>query len=111
MLGGLLAASVNTTPAQRRQRCPAPAAHRAAALPCRRRRAITQTNERTLIKQLGTWLGLLTFAKNKPILSKDMDFKAMITDAYQRGRMIAVLPFVQKVRALLLPGCHECALP
>ncbi len=60
-------------------------------------RAITQTNERTLIKQLGTWLGLLTFAKNKPILAKHMDLKAMITDAYQRGRMIAVLPFVQKV--------------
>jgi CCR4-NOT transcription complex subunit 1 len=64
-------------------------------------RAITQTNERTLIKQLGTWLGLQTFAKNRPVLHVDMDLKAMIRDAYQRGRMIAVLPFVQKV----LEGC------
>lgn len=66
-------------------------------------RAITQTNERTLIKQLGMWLGLLTFAKNKPVLAKDMDLKALIQDAYQRGRMIAVLPFVEKV----LAGCRD----
>jgi hypothetical protein len=66
-------------------------------------RAITQTNERTLIKQLGTWLGLLTFAKNKPVLAKDMDLKGLVTDAYTRGRMIAVLPFVEKV----LAGCKE----
>ena len=64
-------------------------------------RAITQTNERTLIKQLGTWLGLQTFARNRPVLAVDMDLKAMVRDAYQRGRMIAVLPFVQKV----LEGC------
>lgn len=66
-------------------------------------RAITQTNERTLIKQLGMWLGLLTFSKNKPVLAKDMDLKALIKDAYSRGRMIAVLPFVEKV----LAGCKD----
>ena len=66
-------------------------------------RAITNSNERTLIKQLGGWLGLQTFAQNKPVLAKEMDFKAMITDAYQRGRMIAVLPFVEKV----LAGCKQ----
>lgn len=66
-------------------------------------RAITQTNERTLIKQLGMWLGLLTFAKNKPVLAKDMDLKLLIKDAYTRGRMIAVLPFVEKV----LAGCKD----
>ena len=38
-------------------------------------RAVTQTNERTLIKQLGTWLGLQTFAKNRPVLIVDMDLK------------------------------------
>jgi CCR4-NOT transcription complex subunit 1 len=49
------------------------------------------------------WLGLLTFAKNKPVLAKDMDLKALIQDAYTRGRMIAVLPFVEKV----LAGCKD----
>jgi hypothetical protein len=66
-------------------------------------RAITQTNERTLIKQLGMWLGLLTFARNKPVLARDMDLKSLIQDAYTRGRMIAVLPFVEKV----LAGCKD----
>jgi hypothetical protein len=49
------------------------------------------------------WLGLLTFSKNKPVLAKDMDLKALIKDAYSRGRMIAVLPFVEKV----LAGCKD----
>jgi hypothetical protein len=62
-----------------------------------------QTNERTLIKQLGSWLGLLTFSKNKPVLAKDMDLKQLVADAYTRGRMIAVLPFVEKV----LSGCKD----
>jgi CCR4-NOT transcription complex subunit 1 len=66
-------------------------------------RAITQTNERTLIKQLGQWLGLQTFARNKPVLAKDMDLKEMIKEAYMQGRMVAVLPFVEKV----LAGCTD----
>lgn len=56
-----------------------------------------------MIKQLGTWLGLLTFARNKPVLARDMDLKGLIADAYTRGRMIAVLPFVEKV----LSGCKD----
>lgn len=60
-------------------------------------RIIKDSNERALLKNLGTWLGLLTFAKNKPVLAKELDLKQIIIDAYQKGRMIAVLPFVKSV--------------
>lgn len=31
---------------------------------------LQESNDRALLKNLGTWLGLLTFARNKPVLSK-----------------------------------------
>ena len=62
-----------------------------------------ESNERALLKNLGVWLGLLTFAKNKPVLSKELELKTIIVEAYQRGRLVAVLPFVQK----LLECCKD----
>ncbi|KXZ45953.1 hypothetical protein GPECTOR_49g537 [Gonium pectorale] len=66
-------------------------------------RILKESNDRALLKNLGTWLGLLTFARNKPVLSRDLELKAVIMEAYQRGRLIAVLPFLQK----LLEGCRS----
>lgn len=57
----------------------------------------TNSGERSLLKNLGSWLGQLTIARNKPLLYKDLDIISLIYDAYQTGRMIAVLPFVSKV--------------
>eukprot|EP00698_Gefionella_okellyi_P025035 TRINITY_DN9037_c0_g1_i1.p1 TRINITY_DN9037_c0_g1~~TRINITY_DN9037_c0_g1_i1.p1 ORF type:complete len:2034 (-),score=429.50 TRINITY_DN9037_c0_g1_i1:786-6887(-) len=57
----------------------------------------SSTSERTLLKNLGSWLGLLTIAKNKPLLSKDINLKQLILEAYDHGRLIAVVPFVCKV--------------
>ena len=41
----------------------------------------------------------LTLARNKPILFRDLDLKTILYDAYEQGKMIAVLPFINKVRA------------
>ena len=83
----------------------------------------TSTSERSLLKHLGTWLGALTLRRNKPILQKNLDLKALIIDAYKgggymremymymmehvynlvlayvnwTGKMIAVIPFVSKI--------------
>ncbi len=56
----------------------------------------TETSERSLLKNLGSWLGKLTLARNKPILFKDLDLKTILYDAYEQGKMIAVLPFINK---------------
>lgn len=60
-------------------------------------RTVKESNDRALLKNLGVWLGLLTFAKNKPVLSKDLELKQIVVEAYQRGRLIAILPFMQKL--------------
>ena len=39
----------------------------------------------------------LTLARNKPILFRDLDLKTILYDAYEQGKMIAVLPFINKV--------------
>jgi CCR4-NOT transcription complex subunit 1 len=57
----------------------------------------TSSAERTLLKNLGSWLGRLTLARNRPILHKDCGLKDLILDAYERGLLIAVMPFVAKV--------------
>ena len=55
--------------------------------------------DRALLKNLGSWLGLITLAKNKPILHEDIDFKSLIVEAFQKGQseLLFVVPFVAKV--------------
>jgi len=38
-------------------------------------RIVKESNDRALLKNLGVWLGLLTLARNKPILSKELELK------------------------------------
>lgn len=56
----------------------------------------TVTGERTLLKNLGSWLGRLTLGKNRPILFKELDLKGCVYLAFEQGKMIAVIPFVHK---------------
>lgn len=52
---------------------------------------------RSLLKNLGSWLGLLTLQRNRPILQMKLDFKHLLVDAYEKGKLVAVVPFVAKV--------------
>ncbi|XP_018024179.1 CCR4-NOT transcription complex subunit 1 isoform X2 [Hyalella azteca] len=56
-------------------------------------------SDKSLLKNLGHWLGLLTLAKNKPILHIDINFKSLLIEAYLKGtqEMQYVVPFVTKV--------------
>lgn len=56
-------------------------------------------SDRTLLKNLGHWLGMLMLAKNKPILQLELDLKALIYEAYMKGPedLLYVVPFVAKV--------------
>ena len=60
-------------------------------------KVLSSSSERSLLKNLGSWLGLLTIAKNRPIRSKHLDLKALILEAFDSGRLIAVIPFCAKV--------------
>lgn len=61
--------------------------------------AIANFSDRTLLKNLGHWLGVLTLSRNKPILQINLDLKALLVEAYQKGQqeLLYVVPFVAKV--------------
>lgn len=56
-------------------------------------------SDKSLLKNLGHWLGLLTIAKNKPILHVDINVKSLLIEAYLKGtqEMQYIVPFVTKV--------------
>ena len=60
---------------------------------------IANFSDRSLLKNLGHWLGLITLARNQPILMVDLDFKPLIIEAYHNGQqeLLYVVPFVAKV--------------
>ena len=53
--------------------------------------------ERTHLKNLGGWLGLLTLARNMPIKHNNIAFKQLLIEAHDTQRLIVVIPFVCKV--------------
>jgi CCR4-NOT transcription complex subunit 1 len=57
----------------------------------------TSSNERTVLRHFGAWLGQLTLGRNKPILQRRMDLKSLLFWGYETGRLIAVCTFVAKV--------------
>ncbi|KAG9509989.1 CCR4-NOT transcription complex subunit 1, partial [Fragariocoptes setiger] len=56
-------------------------------------------SDRTLLKNLGQWLGLLTLARNKPILHVDLDLKGLLVEAYHKGNqeLLYVVPFLAEI--------------
>ncbi|XP_036201395.1 CCR4-NOT transcription complex subunit 1 isoform X7 [Myotis myotis] len=62
-------------------------------------KAAANFSDRSLLKNLGHWLGMITLAKNKPILHTDLDVKSLLLEAYVKGQqeLLYVVPFVAKV--------------
>ncbi|CAO3623766.1 unnamed protein product [Mucor hiemalis] len=60
-------------------------------------KTVSNSSERTLLKNLGSWLGRLTLAKNKPILHKNIAFKSLLLEGYDTQRLIVIIPFICKV--------------
>ncbi|XP_078524737.1 CCR4-NOT transcription complex subunit 1 isoform X5 [Lissotriton helveticus] len=62
-------------------------------------KAAANFSDRSLLKNLGHWLGIITLAKNKPILHTDLDVKSLLLEAYLKGQqeMLYVVPFIAKV--------------
>ncbi|XP_012340948.1 CCR4-NOT transcription complex subunit 1 isoform X3 [Apis florea] len=62
-------------------------------------KGIANFSDRSLLKNLGHWLGMLTLGRNKPILHIDIDLKSLLVEAYHKGQqeLLYVVPFVAKV--------------
>lgn len=63
----------------------------------------TNSQQRSLLKNLGSWLGVFTLSRNKPLLQRDLDIKELLYVGYETGHLIAVTPFVAKI----LEGCKK----
>ncbi|RWS10080.1 CCR4-NOT transcription complex subunit 1-like protein, partial [Dinothrombium tinctorium] len=60
---------------------------------------IANFSDRSLLKNLGHWLGMLTLAKNKAILAIDLNLKDLLIEAYHKGtqELLYVVPFIAKI--------------
>uniref|UniRef100_A0A1I7U3B8 CNOT1_HEAT domain-containing protein n=1 Tax=Caenorhabditis tropicalis TaxID=1561998 RepID=A0A1I7U3B8_9PELO len=65
-------------------------------------------SDRQLLKNLGSWLGAITIARNKPILLIDLDLKNLLLEAYYKGQseLLFVVPFISKI----LTACSKTTL-
>lgn len=55
------------------------------------------STERGHLKNLGTWLGSLTIARNQPIKFRNISFKDLLIEGYDTDRLLLVIPFTCKV--------------
>ncbi|XP_066142150.1 CCR4-NOT transcription complex subunit 1 isoform X1 [Euwallacea fornicatus] len=62
-------------------------------------KAVANFSDRSLLKNLGHWLGMLALSRNKPILQIELDLKSLLVEAYHKGpqELLYVVPFVAKV--------------
>lgn len=52
--------------------------------------------ERTNLKNLASWLGSLTLARNQPILHRNISFKDLLIEGHETQRLIVAIPFTCK---------------
>jgi CCR4-NOT transcription complex subunit 1 len=45
-------------------------------------RMVASANEKNVLKNIGSWLGSITLARNKPIVMKYLNIKSLIADGY-----------------------------
>lgn len=57
----------------------------------------SSAEERSLLKNLGGWLGKITIGRNRVLRSRDIDPKSLLLEAYEEGLMIGVIPFISKI--------------
>merc|ERR1711871_145556 len=57
----------------------------------------TSSSERSVLRNLGTWLGQVTLGRNQALLQRRIDLKELLFWGNETGRLIAVSSFVAKI--------------
>ena len=60
-------------------------------------RTMQSSAERATLKNVGSWLGTITLARDRPILHNYLSFKDLLIEGYDHGRLIVAIPFVCKI--------------
>lgn len=73
-----------------------------------KRQAASNFGDRQLLKNLGLWLGAITIARDRPIVSADLDMKSLLMEAYYKGQqeLLFVVPFIAKI----IVSCSKSAI-
>ncbi|KAJ2550933.1 CCR4-NOT core subunit cdc39 [Coemansia sp. RSA 1933] len=58
---------------------------------------INSSRDRGYLKNLGSWLGGISLARDQPILREHVSFKDLLREGYKENRLIVAIPFVCKV--------------
>jgi len=53
-------------------------------------------SDRNALKNVGTWLGTITLARDQPIKHKNLAFKDLLIEGYDNNRLIVAIPFICK---------------
>ncbi|EJF62472.1 Not1-domain-containing protein [Dichomitus squalens LYAD-421 SS1] len=54
------------------------------------------SSERAVLKNVGSWLGSITLARDRPIKHKNLSFKDLLIEGYDNNRLVVAIPFVCK---------------
>lgn len=57
----------------------------------------TDSSERILLRNLGSWLGSITLEKNIPILRQDLNFKELLCKSMREGRLVPAVSLMTRV--------------
>ncbi|ORZ39473.1 CCR4-Not complex component, Not1-domain-containing protein [Catenaria anguillulae PL171] len=60
-------------------------------------KAWEEPSERTKLKHIGSWLGGLTLARDRPIMYKHLAMKELLLEGYDHQRLVVAVPFVCQV--------------
>ncbi|OMJ22451.1 General negative regulator of transcription subunit 1 [Smittium culicis] len=58
---------------------------------------VSSSRDRGQLGNLGSWLGGMTLARNKPLIRNNISLKALLIQGYESDRLIVAIPFVCKV--------------
>jgi CCR4-NOT transcription complex subunit 1 len=59
-------------------------------------RSMQSGSDRNTLKNVGSWLGTITLARERPIKHKNLSFKDLLIEGYDSGRLLVAIPFVCK---------------
>ncbi|PFH49091.1 hypothetical protein AMATHDRAFT_81473 [Amanita thiersii Skay4041] len=59
-------------------------------------RTLQSNVDRITLKNVGSWLGTITLARDRPIKHKNISFKDLLVEGYDSGRLVVAIPFVCK---------------
>ena len=61
---------------------------------------MNSSSERTLLKNLGIWLGSITLSRNQPIKFRNISFRDLLVEAHDSQRLIVAIPFTCNVLSM-----------